>query len=45
MKGTARHWTSKLKKVKNVGNITPIKGYYPRNGQIRDTEPTLNITY
>ena len=33
MKGTARHWTLKLKrKSKNVGNITSIMGYYPRNG-------------
>ena len=33
MKGTARHWTLELKiKNKNVGNITSIMGYYPRNG-------------
>ena len=33
MKGTARHWALKLKrKSKNVGNITSVMGYYPRNG-------------
>ena len=45
MKGTARHWTLKLKrKSKNVRNITSIMSYYPRNRQIGDTEPALNIT-
>ena len=33
MKGTTRHWTLKLKrKSKNMGNITSLMGYYPRNG-------------
>ena len=33
MKGTAGHLTLKLEiKSKNVGNITSIMGYYPRNG-------------
>ena len=33
MKGTARHWTLKLKrKSKNVGSIASIMGYYPENG-------------
>ena len=46
MKGTARHWTLKLKrKSKNVGNITSIMGYYPRNGEMGDTEPALDIIY
>ena len=34
--------TTKLRAY--VGNIS-IMGYYPRNGQIGDTEPVLNITY
>ena len=38
--------TLKLKrKSKNVGNITSIVGCYPRNRQIGDSEPVLNITY
>ena len=46
MKGTSRHWTLKLKrKSKNVGNITCIMGYYPRNGLIGDTELAVDITY
>ena len=46
MKNTARHWTLKLKKKsKNLWNITSIMGYYPRNGQIGDTEPALNTAY
>ena len=46
MKGTAQHWTLKSKrKSKSVGNITSIMGYYPRNGEIGDTEPAPNITY
>ena len=46
MKDTARHWTSKLnKKSKNLGNVTSIMVYYPRNGQIGDTESALNTTY
>ena len=33
MKGAAQHWTLKLKrKSENVGNITSIMTYYPRNG-------------
>ena len=36
MKGTAWHWTLKLNKKlinnKNLGNITYIMCYYPRNG-------------
>ena len=40
MKGTAAgHWKLKLnKKSKNLENITSIMSYYPRNGQIGDTE-------
>ena len=46
MKDLAQYWNLKLnKKSKNLGNITSIMGYYPRNEQIGDTEPALNITY
>ena len=46
MKGTARYWTLKLiLKSKNLGSITSIMGYYPRNGKIGDTEPAMNATY
>ena len=34
-----------IEKKKNVGNITSIVGCYPRNGQIGDADPALNITY
>ena len=30
-------------KSKNLGNITSIMGYCPRNGQIGHTEPALNM--
>ena len=46
MKGTTQYWTLKMtKRNKNLGNITSIMGYYPKNGQIGDTEPALNIAY
>ena len=38
--------TLKLKiKSKNVGNIASIMGCYPRNGEIGNTDLTLNMTY
>ena len=46
LKKKAQHWTLKLKrKSKNVGNITSIIGYYPRNGYIGDTELAINTRY
>ena len=32
-------------KSKNLGNITYIMVYYPRNVQVGDTEAALNTTY
>ena len=29
----------------NVGDVTCIMGYYPRNGWVGDTKLALNITY
>ena len=29
----------KTRKVKAMGNITPTMDQYPRNGQLRDTDP------